>query len=324
MNEQKNLFRYLLEAIDQYQAERRKNAPAEGSSTQSSNRFVRILKWLTPNGGTLLLVALLIATQSVWAKPLQSALNAPGASATTVNYQGSLADSGGTPLTGTYAMSFTLYDDPTSGSVMWGPESHPAVQVNEGLFNVGLGSQTVGGIPTTTWDGDRYLEIIVGGETLAPRELIRSVPVAGMALTVPDGAIGSQHIAPTVFEAYLSAETPFGSDPTEIMSLEIEFPLDGAYIIFVSVTSKIDLINISNSRVYSYLEDENGVKLPGSKLYTHHSAEGNPGTHTGSVSFVGYFSAGTHTIKLISYATGYLSGVMRTAHIIAIPFVQSP
>lgn len=58
-----------------------------------------------------------------------------------------------------------------------------------------LGSQTSGGIPTNVWDGDRYLEITVGGETLSPRELIRSVPIAGMALTVPDGAIGPDQIA---------------------------------------------------------------------------------------------------------------------------------
>jgi len=60
---------------------------------------------------------------------------------------------------------------------------------------VGLGSQTPGGIPTSAWNGDRYLEITVGGETLNPRELIRSVPIAGMALTVPDGAIGTAQIA---------------------------------------------------------------------------------------------------------------------------------
>jgi hypothetical protein len=30
---------------------------------------------------------------------------------------------------------------------------------------------------------------------LSPRELIRSVPIAGMALTVPDGAIGTAQIA---------------------------------------------------------------------------------------------------------------------------------
>jgi hypothetical protein len=92
-------------------------------------------------------------------------------------------------------MTFALWDAATGGNLVWGPESHAAVPVSDGLFSVGLGSQTSGGIPTTVWDGDRYLEITVGGETLSPRELIRSVPIAGMALTVPDGAIGTEQIA---------------------------------------------------------------------------------------------------------------------------------
>ena len=104
-----------------------------------------------------------------------------------MNYQGRLADSGGTPINGTRGMAFAIYDAATSGNLIWGPETHAAVPVSNGLFSVGLGSQTSGGIPTTVWNGDRYLEISVGGETLGPRELIRSVPIAGMALTVPDG-----------------------------------------------------------------------------------------------------------------------------------------
>ncbi len=155
----------------------------------------RILRWLMPNGGTLLLVVALIATAQVWAKPLASPANTPGPSATTVNYQGRLADNTGAPLDGSYGMTFALYDAATDGSLVWGPEGHTAVPVSEGLFSVGLGSQTSGGIPTSVWNGDRYLEIAVGGETLSPRELIRSVPVAGMALTVPDGAIGTEQIA---------------------------------------------------------------------------------------------------------------------------------
>ncbi len=196
MNENKSLILEIAEAIDRRLSMRKTD---RGDLTKP-NRLTRTLRWLTPNGGTLVLIALLIVTQSVWAKPLLSALNAPGASTTTVNYQGSLADSGGTPLTGTYAMTFAIYDLPADGSVIWGPESHSAVLVNEGLFNVGLGSQTVGGIPTITWNGDRYLEITVGGETLSPRELIRSVPVAGMALTVPDGAI-TQLQAPSLISS---------------------------------------------------------------------------------------------------------------------------
>jgi hypothetical protein len=193
MNEQKSLIHYHVEAIDRYRADR-KRIQAQDSQRQPG-RLGRLLRWLTPNGGTLLLVALLILTTNVWARPLLSPASAPGPSAYTVNYQGRLADSGGVPLTGTYGMTFALWDAATGGSLVWGPESHAAVPVSDGLFSVGLGSQTSGGIPTTVWDGDRYLEITVGGETLSPRELIRSVPIAGMALTVPDGAITTEMLA---------------------------------------------------------------------------------------------------------------------------------
>jgi hypothetical protein len=191
MSEQRSLLIHLGEAIDHYRSERRDAAKEQ--APQSYHRG-RLLRWFIPNGGTLILIALLIATQSIWAQPF-AATNAPGPSATTVNYQGRLADNLGTPLDGSYGMSFALYDAASAGNLVWGPEVHDAVPVNDGLFSVGLGSRTTGGIPTTTWNGDRYLEITVGGETLSPRELIRSVPIAGMALTVPDGAIGAAQIA---------------------------------------------------------------------------------------------------------------------------------
>ena len=208
MNEQKSLFRHIAETIDRYRAEQRA-APAEGASPQSRppGRLRRFLHWLTPNGGTLLLIAALLLTAQVWAKPLTSPANAPGPSATTVNYQGRLADSGGSPLDGSYGMTFALYDAASDGSLVWGPEGHTAVPVSDGLFSVGMGSQTSGGIPTSTWNGDRYLEITVGGETLSPRELIRSVPVAGMALTVPDGAITLEKLGLGKYTFWLDNES---------------------------------------------------------------------------------------------------------------------
>jgi hypothetical protein len=189
--------------------------------------------------GVPLVIALLALTTSVWARPLLEAANTPGPSATTVNYQGRLADAAGTPLSGDYAMTFALWDAPSGGNLVWGPESHAAVPVSEGLFSAGLGSLTSGGIPTSAWSGDRYLEIAVGGETLTPRELIRSVPVAGMALTVPDGAIGSAQIAdggvasgdltldsgtaclPDLVQVSLSA-----GQTVEVPGLNLEFTLD--------------------------------------------------------------------------------------------------
>ena len=187
MNEQKSLIYHFAEAVERYRAERRVNT-SQGVPSRQPGRRGRILRWLTPNGGTLLLVAALVLTANVWARPLASPA-APGPSATTVNYQGRLADSSGITLDGTYGMSFSLWDAAVGGNLVWGPESHAAVPVSQGLFSVGLGSQTSGGIPTSVWNGDRYLEATVGGETLSPRELIGSVPIAGMALTVPDGAV---------------------------------------------------------------------------------------------------------------------------------------
>jgi hypothetical protein len=183
MNGRKNLLILLGEWWEQ-----RQTRPRTTEVKDPPRRARRVLRWLTPNGGTLLLAAALIAAAQVWAKPLASPASAPGPSATTVNYQGRLANPDGSPVTDdTYGMTFALYDAATDGSLVWGPESHTAVPVSEGLFSVGLGS--IAPIPTSTWNGDRYLEVTVGGETLSPRELIRSVPIAGMALTVPDGSI---------------------------------------------------------------------------------------------------------------------------------------
>jgi hypothetical protein len=190
MQPHKSFITKLGELIDQHRAEQ----PSSTAAPSRPGRVQRFIRWLMPNGGTLLLIALLIATQGVWARNLQSPA-APGPSATTVNYQGRLADSGGTPINGSRGMEFAIYDAATGGNRMWGPETHAAIPVSNGLFSVGLGSQTSGGIPATAWNGDRYLEIQVGGETLSPRELIRSVPIAGMALTVPDGTIGTGQIA---------------------------------------------------------------------------------------------------------------------------------
>ena len=228
MNEQNNFFTELGQVVDRYRAKRRSIYAEQSTEPQRSNFLRRLAHWLMPNGGTLLLIAVLILTQRVWAKPLLAPSAAPGPSATTVNYQGRLADNGGTPLTGAYGMTFALYDAATGGNLKWGPESHAAVPVSDGLFSVGLGSQTGGGIPTNVWDGDRYLEITVGGETLSPRELIRSVPIAGMALTVPDGAIGSRQMAPSWYEDYNTSTISTTSTDPVSTDVSVTFTCDTA------------------------------------------------------------------------------------------------
>ena len=98
-----------------------------------------------------------------------------------ISYQGRLTDDGGNPVTGTPSMTFAIYD---GGSVSKWTETHPTIQVNEGLFNVILGSQTA--LPDSVFTGeDRYLGITVGGDPeISPRTLFTSAPSAAVAKKV--------------------------------------------------------------------------------------------------------------------------------------------
>ena len=223
MNATKSLLTMLGETLDEYRAQRRQVK----SQDKQQNHQGRFLRWIMPNGGTLLLVAILILTANVWAKPLVTTTNAPGPSATTVNYQGRLADSGGTPITqNDVTLQFAIYDALVDGGLIWpaaDTETH-IVDVVDGLFSVGLGSATAGGIPTSVWNDDRYLEITVGTQVLSPRELIRSVPIAGMALTLPDGVV----------DGAMLAETGFGSSNVALSNFVIRGPVTGADLTDIS------------------------------------------------------------------------------------------
>lgn len=107
----------------------------------------------------------------------------------TFNYQGHLADATGTVLSGHYNMSFTLFDEVEGGNIVWGPEAHSAVPVQNGVFHVAIGSLTDGGVPATIWGAQRYIEIVVDGEAMSPRELVQAVPIAQTALTVVNGGV---------------------------------------------------------------------------------------------------------------------------------------
>ena len=105
-----------------------------------------------------------------------------------INYQGVLRNSSGAPLDGTYGMVFRFFSAATGGDEVL-IDTHGAVTVSGGLFNVALGSgvSTDGSGPGTYTTlarvladyADAHLEVEVGGETLSPR--IRVVS-AGYAL----------------------------------------------------------------------------------------------------------------------------------------------
>jgi hypothetical protein len=84
-----------------------------------------------------------------------------------INFQGTLTDSTGNPITGTESITFSLYADSSGGTSLWS-ETQSTVDVTNGLFRVLLGSVTT--LPGSVFDGqDLWLETAIGGETLSPR-----------------------------------------------------------------------------------------------------------------------------------------------------------
>lgn len=94
-----------------------------------------------------------------------------------MSFQGTLVDSTGAAMDTTVSMTFTVYTDSTGGSLVWS-ETHSAVVVSQGIFNVILGG--VNAIPDTAFSGPaRWLGIQVGGDPeMEPRQQIVAVGYA--------------------------------------------------------------------------------------------------------------------------------------------------
>src|SRR5437660_372466 len=101
------------------------------------------------------------------------------AQSTTFTYQGRLTD-GDTPANGIYNMQFRIFDTGTvrTGTQIGPTVTPPPVQVSAGSFSVQLdfGSGVFTG-PA------RYLDIVVNGTPLMPRQQITSTPYAIRSLT---------------------------------------------------------------------------------------------------------------------------------------------
>lgn len=108
----------------------------------------------------------------------------------TVSYQGRLTDNVGTPLTGTYSLSFAILTSAIGGTQLWA-ESHGSVAVTQGDFSVVLGSVTP--LPASVFAGpDRWLSIVVNGtQTITPRTKFASTPYAQRVGTLDGATAGS-------------------------------------------------------------------------------------------------------------------------------------
>jgi hypothetical protein len=92
-----------------------------------------------------------------------------------MSYQGRLTDSGGNPVNGTRNLTFRLFTALTGGTAIW-QETQNGVDVNNGLFNVVLGANNA--LDEANFHQPLYLEVVVAGYTLSPRQQLLGAPYA--------------------------------------------------------------------------------------------------------------------------------------------------
>jgi hypothetical protein len=95
-----------------------------------------------------------------------------------VNFQGTLTDTMGTPITGTQSMQFYLYEDSTGGIPLWA-ETHSSVEVTDGLFRVQLGWMNP--LDPNTFDGSTLwlgVQVSPDVEPFTQRQPLITVPYA--------------------------------------------------------------------------------------------------------------------------------------------------
>ena len=99
-----------------------------------------------------------------------------------INYQARLLDAYQRRVNDTVALSFKIYDAIEAGNLLWS-ETNDAVVVVDGVYSVVLGATTP--IPASAFAHDGiYLELIINGETMVPRQLIASGAQSLVARTV--------------------------------------------------------------------------------------------------------------------------------------------
>jgi hypothetical protein len=108
-----------------------------------------------------------------------------------ISYQGRLVDRFNVPITATINIDFRIYDVATGGAAIWGPETQ-SVSIVRGVFNVQLGS--LSSLSALTFDKPYWLDVSIGGVSMAPRRPLLSSPYSLIAGSVVTNSITSNMI----------------------------------------------------------------------------------------------------------------------------------
>lgn len=94
----------------------------------------------------------------------------------TINYQGYLTNSAGTPVDGAVVMTFRLYGSASGGSALW-TETQLSVTVANGVFSTALGAAIP--LPPLPFDVPYWLTVAINADPeMSPRQAVRASPYA--------------------------------------------------------------------------------------------------------------------------------------------------
>lgn len=114
-----------------------------------------------------------------WSLPLAQEVHAEVPPSMT--HQGRLLDDDGAPISGNIELSYTLYDSPTGGTILWQDELTATVS-ESGFYSVELGGSSNPINAMVLSDGEAWMGVAVdGGSELTPRITLSSVPFALIA-----------------------------------------------------------------------------------------------------------------------------------------------
>ena len=168
-----------------------------------------------------------------------------------IHYQGMLTDDVGSPLNGSYDLTFSIYSVSSGGTAVW-TEVHSGVSVDGGLFNVLLGSETTGGIPSSVFDSDeRYLGIKVGTDD----ELMSRIQLT---------SVGYAYRAEVADSASVAVSAPTGggwTDDGNMVKLETES--DSVGIGTTSPVTKLDVKGDINADSLYKISGNTVLAIPG-------------------------------------------------------------
>lgn len=145
-----------------------------------------------------LLFSVIQPVGAAWGAALLQSVTGTSTTPPYLNYQGTLRDAEGKPISGVHKLTFRIYDDVTAPlpAALW-MEEHNEVTVRDGQFSVLLGNNKP--IPPQLFTGpDMFIGVTVAPmDEMVPRQRFASAPYAmyadhAAALTAPNGS--STHV----------------------------------------------------------------------------------------------------------------------------------